>query len=515
VLVVFHCFFTGLARTGFVGPDEPRYASIAREMARSGDWVTPRLNGSPWFEKPPLYYWSAALGFLLFSTPEVAARVPSGMFALLTVLGLALVARRLYGPSATFAVAIMLPATVAMTGFARAAATDMPFAACLTLAMAAAAFLLLPEQPSQIGLIAAAFGAALGLAVLAKGPAAIVLAGGGAGLWAVVSGNLRRVWRLFHPLAIVVFAAAALPWYVLCALRNPTFLRVFLLQHNVERFLTNRYQHQQPFWFFVPVLLVAAFPWTLLLAPALAGAWRALRGAEWRKSSEVFFAAWVVFPFVFFSASQSKLPGYILPAVPPVILLLARNLAVSSPASRFHLMWVSATLAAVGCMPFLPQFYAPRGQEARTLLAAPGVEGPLALLGAALLLAAVLVAVAGWMRRVDTGIAIAALLFSFAVGITANHVLPRWDSSISARQFAHSAHEQAAGASLAVYKLPRAWQFGAEFYLDLALPEWTPAIPHPVCVMTSVRSLPDLERLSASGRFVATPSGPATLYCLP
>lgn len=497
-LVVFHCFFTGLATFGFVGPDEPRYASIAREMARSGDWVTPRLNGAPWLEKPPLYYWSAAIGFRLFTTPEIAARVPSGIFALCAVLGILLVARRFYGRATALAVAWMLPATVAMTGFARAAATDMPFAACLTLAMVSAAFFLFDEHPAHPRAVAAAFGVALGLAVLAKGPAAILLAGGSAALWAVATGNFRHVWRLCHPVAVLAFSAVALPWYVLCAARNPAFLRTFLLEHNVERFLTNRYQHQQPLWFFLPVLLIAVFPWTLLLVPALTDAWRALRTADWRKSPDVFFAAWILFPLVFFSASQSKLPGYILPAVPPLVLLLARTLAGNevsvAPAPRFRLLWISITLMAAGFAPFLRELYTTRGHTAGAPLDATGVNPQLTLLGFSLLLGGLAVAGASRMRRATLGTGIAAFLFSFSVGIAANHVLPVFDSQISPRELAFAARDLAPGAPIAVYHLPRAWQYGAEFYLDRALPEWSPAMPRPVWVIASPQGLIDMPR---------------------
>ena len=514
-LVAYHCFFTGLANVGLLGPDEPRYASIAREMARSGDWVTPRLNGSPWFEKPPLYYWSAAIGFREFSTPENAARVPSGIYALLTVAGVALMAWRFYGGAVAIAAAFMLPATVAMTGFARAAATDMPFAACLTLTMVAAAFLLLDDRPAHSRLVAGAFGAALGLAMLAKGPAAILLAGGSAGVWAIATGNLRRVWRLFNPVAVTVFAAVAMPWYVLCAARNPDFLRIFLLEHNVERFLTNRYQHQQPFWFFFPVILLAVFPWTLLLIPALGDAWRELRTAEWRESSGVYLAAWVLFPFVFFSASQSKLPGYILPAIPPLVLLLARAVAGSQqPAPPWRMLWISLTLIPMGLVPFVFSSSPNLARSARLLLGIPGVLKPLALVGIVFLTCALLLAGSIWIRRAAVSIGFAAILFSFAIGLTANHILPLLDSSISARQLARTAAQEAGGAPIAVFKLPRAWQYGAEFYLDRALPEWTGAAPHPVYVLTTLSGYPELPKIA--GEYVHLKSyGPAAIFRAP
>jgi predicted membrane-bound mannosyltransferase len=133
------CYFSHLGAIGFVGPDEPRYAWIAREMAESGDWVTPRLYGKPWFEKPPLFYWGAALSFKLFGVSEAAARLPSAISALLATLALAWLALRLYGAETARWLLLLLPTTVGMIGFSHAAATDMPFGAMLTIAMVCAA----------------------------------------------------------------------------------------------------------------------------------------------------------------------------------------------------------------------------------------------------------------------------------------------------------------------------------------------------------------------------------------
>jgi 4-amino-4-deoxy-L-arabinose transferase-like glycosyltransferase len=493
---VFLCFFAGLGSFGLVGPDEPRYASIAREMARSGDWVTPRLNGVPWLEKPPLYYWSAGAGFRLFSSPEVAARAPCGFYALIALLGIVLLARRFYGPDVARAAAFLLPASVAMTGFAHAAATDMPFAACLTLAMLAAAILLLDDNPAHARAWTAAFGAALGLAVLAKGPAAVALAGGSTALWAIATGNFRKVWRLCRPGATLVFAAVAVPWYALCGAQNPSFLRVFLLEHNVERFLSNRYQHQQPLWFFLPILLVAAFPWTLLLVPAIADGWRALRGATWRQSPGAFLAAWVVFPLLFFSASQSKLPGYILPAVPPCLLLLARtlvcdpNAAATGRPTRF--LWVSSVLMAVGLAPAVYALAASGSLLARAIPTAPNLS--LTSLGIVLFIGGVGVAAAGQLQAPWKSAAIASGVFAVSVGLAAYTLLPALGPEISPRELAFEARDNAARGAIAVYDLPRAWQYGAEFYLEGPLPEWSSSLPAPVWTITTDHGLLELAR---------------------
>src|SRR5438445_2673546 len=147
------CYFRHLGAIGFVGPDEPRYAWVAREMVESRDWVTPRLYGQPWFEKPPLYYWGAALSFKLFGASEAAARLPSAVSALLATLALAWLAWRVYGAETARWLLLLLPTTVGMIGFSHAAATDMPFSAMLTIAMVCAAVIvgLIPERSSRVG----------------------------------------------------------------------------------------------------------------------------------------------------------------------------------------------------------------------------------------------------------------------------------------------------------------------------------------------------------------------------
>jgi len=128
-------YFANLGIVGLVGPDEPRYAWIARNMTESGDWVTPRLYGKTWFEKPVLYYWSAALSFKALGVSDTAARLPSAVAALIATLGLAWLAWRIYGTETARWLLLFLPSMVGMIGFSHAAATDMPFAASLTMAL--------------------------------------------------------------------------------------------------------------------------------------------------------------------------------------------------------------------------------------------------------------------------------------------------------------------------------------------------------------------------------------------
>jgi 4-amino-4-deoxy-L-arabinose transferase-like glycosyltransferase len=332
LVTLYICYFSHLGVIGFVGPDEPRYAWIARDMAESGDWVTPRLYGKPWFEKPPLLYWGGAIFFKLLGEghPEIAARLPSAISALLASLALAWLAWRTCGEECARWLLVLLPTSVGMIGFSRAAATDMPFTGMLTIAMVCAASVLglvskneNPPIPRTNWLALTLFGFFLGLAVLAKGPAAIILSGGAVLFWAVFTKRWREALRLLHPAAIAAFCATALPWYVLCSRRNSDFFRIFIIEHNFKRYLTPEFQHVQPFWFYLPILFIAFLPWSILvLAVGLAGA-RQLARTRCMQELPCLVLCWAVFCLVFFTVAKSKLPGYILPAVPAIALLVA------------------------------------------------------------------------------------------------------------------------------------------------------------------------------------------------
>jgi 4-amino-4-deoxy-L-arabinose transferase-like glycosyltransferase len=331
-VTIYVCYFSHLGGIGFVGPDEPRYAWIARDMAESGDWVTPRLYGQPWFEKPPLFYWGAAVCFKLFGVSEAAARLPSAISALLATLALAWLAWRLFGAETARWLLLLLPTSVGMIGFSHAAATDMPFSGMLAVTMVCAAPVLgltrdehTPILPRTPWLALILFGFFLGLAVLAKGPAAIILSGGALFFWALFAKRWRDVFRLLHPIAIAAFCLTALPWYIVCARRNPDFFRVFIIEHNFRRFLTPEFQHIQPFWFYGAVLLIALLPWTALAVWALVvGALQFWRARQLSPSS-LFFLTWVLFCLLFFTISRSKLPGYILPAIPAIAVLMTHS----------------------------------------------------------------------------------------------------------------------------------------------------------------------------------------------
>ncbi|MBI4459894.1 MAG: glycosyltransferase family 39 protein [Acidobacteria bacterium] len=324
-LLAYVLFFSGLSTVGLVGPDEPRYAGVAREMFRSGDYITPRLYGEPWFEKPPLYYWLAALVFSLGSA-EGAARLPSALCAALFLGFWFQFAQRYFGRQSAILSCILLGSTLGWIGFARAAAMDMLLAATL----GAALLLLARWFWEQKAIFLWGFYLFLGVATLAKGLLPLALAGMIVLAYIVHFRQWQAISKLLWTPSITVFFAIALPWYVLCYLQNGyPFFEEFILKHHWQRLVSPAIGHPQPFWFYVPILLTGLFPWSaFLLLPILALARQGLRPI-FRDARSAYLFYWVAAPFVFFSIAQNKLPNYLLPILPPLSLWIA-HLVVSN-----------------------------------------------------------------------------------------------------------------------------------------------------------------------------------------
>ena len=315
-------FFFGLAYFGLIGADEPRYAQVAREMLARHDWITPTLAGQPWLEKPPLYYWQAMLAYSVFGVSDWAARLPSAFDATLMVLAIYFFLRRLR-PGLHLDGALMTASAAATIGFARAASTDMPLAAALTIALLAWYAWFETESRQYL----AAFHLCLAFGTLAKGPVAPFLAALIIILFAFAKGDASLILRTLWIPGILLFCVVALPWYIAVQIRNPQFLHVFILQHNLERFSSNLYHHRQPFWYYLPVALLGLVPWTVFTIDALVEtvrAWWSERRQMFHSDAlNIYLVIWLVLPIMFFSLSQSKLPGYILPALPAGTLLLS------------------------------------------------------------------------------------------------------------------------------------------------------------------------------------------------
>ncbi len=452
-------YFHGLSAAGLLGPDEPRYASIGREMARSGDWITPRLWGQPWFEKPALLYWMTGLGFRAGLGTELAPRLPVAALAVAFLAFFWWVARREFGERAAWMAVFILGTCAEWLGYSQVAVPDVP----LTATFSAAMLLLIPWIARGETRLLPAAGAMFGAATLAKGLVPLGLAVPAFGCaW------LARRWnprlrdggpRLLPRLAGrfgVPFAVVALPWYLLCYLRNGSqFFIQFIWKHHFLRLASNELAHLQPWWYYAPIFAAAFLPWT----PALALIARLKMGRDIRLW---FLAAWVAFGLAVFSVSVNKLPGYVLPLLPPAALLAA--LALDEAA---HAEWwlaacaipLAAFLAAADVLP------AALGTGGLSHAPRPAFHW---IWLAPLPLAALVWILARRGRRV---MAIAAIAAGAACAIlyVKQTALPAVDSMASSRAIWRQVGPKAS--ETCVEGLQRDWLYGLNYYSVVPLPE--------------------------------------------
>ena len=350
-------FFYGLGAFGLIGADEPRYAQVAREMLHRRDWITPVLNGNPWLEKPPLYYWQAMLVYSVLGVSDVAARVPSALDATLLVICVYLFFRK-FRRGVEVDAALITASCAGVIGFARAASMDMALTAAFAVGMLA--WWAWRETGKRIYL--AAFYLCMALGVLAKGPVAPFLAVVIIVIFAAATREWRSVLATLWLPGVLIFLLVALPWYVAVQIANPQFFREFILQHNLARFSTNLYHHAEPFWYYLPVTGIALVPWVVFNVTALVDpirTWWAERRTVPRQVDlelqfGIFVSCWLLVPIVFFSISQSKLPGYILPAMPAAAVLLADYLKRRAEHEQAVSKWIALLHAVVASAPIIP-----------------------------------------------------------------------------------------------------------------------------------------------------------------
>jgi 4-amino-4-deoxy-L-arabinose transferase-like glycosyltransferase len=526
-------FFFHLAGFGLLGPDEPRYAQVAREMLARHDWITPVLYGHTWLEKPILLYWGEMLSYCAFGVSDMAARVPSAVAATLLVFGTFAAVRRIRH-DARLDAALMVGSGVLILGFARAAATDMLLAAPFALSLLAwfcwyqLAYEPIDDSPRSGRVFLILFYALNALAALAKGPIAPALAALIVIAFCAAQRNPRALLRTLDPVAIAAFFVIAAPWYVLVQIHTPEFFRVFFMQHNLARFGSNLYRHKQPFWYYIPVALVGTLPWTVWLLHGLSDAWKALR-SQLRQAPaagvaavaantslpdapmvptftfEIFLATWALVPIVFFSLSHSKLPGYILPSVPALLILGAcavhrRALQDERPhwlAVCCHALLLAAI--AVGLC-IAPRLIFKLAATTQSMMIA-------ALVGTIVfLIVAIPLLTSGWrMLRFVT-----LLPLILAVGFLLRALTPALDATQSSRPIAEllQAVDEPGPLPLATFALSRNMALGLAFYLDrrvapyeglelspavYELPAAIPAGPH--ILVTREGSLTTLRQL--------------------
>lgn len=494
----------GGAQLGLVGADEPRYAQIAREMLEAhsaichaehakmmphslrladlesslhcivGGTVTPILYGKPWLEKPALYYWRAMSFFKEFGVSDWSARLPSSSGAFFLILLIYLHMRR-FRPGGHLDAALITASCLGMVSFARGASTDMQLAAPFCIGMLG--WYAWYETGKKYWLFDLYFfGAA---ATLAKGPVAPFLALS----IIVLFVGLRREWSVLRRTiwipGLVLYFVMALPWYIAVQKRNPTFYRSFFLEHNLERFASNRFQHHQPVWYYFAILLIALMPWTVLSFRALVDALQ-VSIAEWKVRHKPqhylghlragdafpeFLVLWALFPIFFFSLSGSKLPGYILPSIPPLTILTGDYLnRIRRAGMPKWLLWSHAAICAILIFVLV---LAPQHMKYETLV--PPARWLIAAVISALLMGGIVALMIrrGGIAQVRnaTLLPIAAIMI-FLLGFHGKDL----DLSYSARPLAREIKAKAPGLKvLAIQGVRRDIDYGLAFYRNEAL----------------------------------------------
>ena len=322
-LIVAIAWFANLDVRKLQHPDEGRYAEIAREMLATGDFVTPRLDGLKYFEKPPLQYWLTAASFKAFEQDEWTARLPGVAAGFLTVAVVAVTGAALAGAAAGLYAGLVIAGSVWLFGISHLVTLDALLTFWLTLSLCA--FLRAQRaqsSPAHVRRWMLLAYAAAAAGVLTKGLVALLIPFATLVCYTLATRDAGPWRRLHLASGLVVLLALAAPWFVLVSLRNPEFARFFFIHEHFERFLTTEHRRVGAFWYFVPMFVVGFLPWTGVFLWRLRRSWREASadagGFAWAK----FCLVWTAFVFVFFSLSGSKLPSYILPMVPSAALVL-------------------------------------------------------------------------------------------------------------------------------------------------------------------------------------------------
>ena len=345
-------WFGGLGYRDLTHPDEGRYSEISREMASTGDWVTPRLNGIKYFEKPPLQYWATAVAFKAFGQSAFVARLWVGLCGFATVILIYLTALRLWGARTADYAGITCASMVWIMGMSHLVTLDMGVTFFMTLALCG--FLRAQQDGATDGearvWIGIMWGALAG-AVLTKGLMGVVLPGAALILYSAICRDWRPWARLRWYSGLPIFAMLAVPWHVLVARRNPEWADFYFIHEHLDRFLTTQHHRAGAWYYFLPLLVAGLLPWTTLLPQVVQRGWRP---DATRFQTNRFLLIWSAFIFVFFSISGSKLPTYILPIFPAIALLLAQVLATGKPGlMRRHAIVIAVFMGAVALGVFI------------------------------------------------------------------------------------------------------------------------------------------------------------------
>ena len=324
-LLILFISLDGLGDRKLANPDEGRYSEIAREMALSGDFVTPRLNGLKYFEKPPLQYWATAVAFRLFGESELTARLYTALCGLGCILLIAYTGKRLYDEETGLLAALVLLSAPYFVALIEIVTLDMGLTFWMTLTISA--FLIsqnTADQPSQRRWLWVAWAGMAG-AMLSKGLIGIVFPAAALFFYCLLQRDFRLLAQLEWMRGLAIFFVLVMPWLVMVSIQNPEFLQFFFIHEHFERFTTTTHRRVQSWWYFLPILFAGLLPWALALIPAAVSGWRSAAkpiGQNRIFAPLKFVLIYSMFVLAFFSLSSSKLPAYILPIFPLIALLI-------------------------------------------------------------------------------------------------------------------------------------------------------------------------------------------------
>lgn len=305
----------GIGSIPLLDPDEPVYAETAREMLQTGDFLSPRIYGDFWYDKPPMYYWLVALAQFIFGDNEFAARFPAALLACATSVMLYVSGTRLFGERAGFWSALVLTSCIEFFYMGKAAVTDTTLLFFMT-----GALLCFLERRYWLMYVCMA------LATVTKGPIGIVFPGAIIFIYLLLLGQLREILRMHVLRGLLLYLLIASPWYyAMYTVHGSEFLETFLGFHNITRFTTAEHSDRVTFWYYFPVLILGFFPWTGMLPSAIKASICDSRIDDMRKL--LFLHVWWIFVFLFFTVCKTKLVSYILPLFPALALLIGWNIA--------------------------------------------------------------------------------------------------------------------------------------------------------------------------------------------
>ncbi len=313
-VIIFTLFF-GIGGVPLLDPDEPVYAETAREMIQTGDFLSPRIFGDYWYDKPPMYYWLVAAAFKVFGYSEFAARFPAALMGALTAFMLYFSVTKLFNERAGFWSSLILTSCIQFFYLSKAAVTDTSLLFFMTGA-------LLSFLHKKYWLMYVC----MGFATLVKGPIGIVFPGIIIFLYLLLMGQLKEIFRMHVMRGLLVYLLVAGPWYYLMyTVHGMEFINTFLGFHNVTRFTTPEHASRVTFWYYFPVVILGLFPWTGLLIQSVKASISDSRIDDMRLL--VFMHVWWVFVFIFFTVCKTKLVSYILPMFPALAIIIGWNIS--------------------------------------------------------------------------------------------------------------------------------------------------------------------------------------------